>query len=365
MLRLGVVPDFAEENWPSMDLVAKELFGQIAAGAGGDVSAVDLRPAYAKRFSRVPLLKGKTALNADRFLNRMRRYPVHLKKFAKQFDAFHVCDHAYANVVHALPAEKCGVFCHDLDTFRCLFEPEKERRPRWFQSMMRRVLGGLQKAAVIFHTTDDVRRQLVARGIADEARLVKAPYGVSPVFTPEGERKPGRYVLHVGSGIQRKRLDVLLDVFARLREAHRDLTLIQIGATWSDQQAAQIERLGIGKFVTQFPRLPQSEIASFYRGAQVVLMPSDAEGFGLPVIEALACGSVVVASGIASLMEAGGSAAVYCGVGEVDEWARVVDEILRKPARAPTREARLAQAGTFSWAAHARIICEALRKISD
>src|SRR5262249_27266387 len=141
-----------------------------------------LRPAYAKRFARLPLLKSKMALNADRFLNRMRRYPAHLKKFSNQFDCFHVCDHAYANVIHALPSQRCGVFCHDLDTFRCLFEPDKERRPRWFRSMMRRVLSGLQKAAVIFHTTEDVRRQIIERGIADTARLVKAPYGVSPVF---------------------------------------------------------------------------------------------------------------------------------------------------------------------------------------
>src|SRR6185295_13611848 len=137
-----------------MDLVADTLLQEIQAGRAGDVRAESLCPPFTKSAMRVPGLGRRTAAyNADRVLNRMSFYPRHLKRLSGDFDCFHVCDHAYANTVLALPAERTGVFCHDLDTFRCLFEPEKEPRPRWFKSMMRKVLKGLESAAVIFHTT--------------------------------------------------------------------------------------------------------------------------------------------------------------------------------------------------------------------
>ena len=81
--------------------------------------------------------------------------------------------------------------------------------------------------------------------------------------------------------------------------------------------------------------LTRAELAEVYRRAAVVLVPSEAEGFGLPVIEALACGAAVVASDIPALREAGGPAAVYAPVGDVGAWADAVAKVLADPAAAP------------------------------
>src|SRR5262249_3532177 len=233
-----------------MDLVAEML---LAQPSGLDVRQVC--PPYRRRLTRLPWVgRPRLAINADRLLNRFVNYPSHLRRCRGDFDLFHVVDHSYAHLVRVLPADRTGVFCHDLDTFRCLLEPERERRPRWFRTMTRRILTGMQKAAVVFHTTDEVRRQIERHGLIDPARLVKAPLGLASEFDPTaGDDRAitpalegGPFLLHVGSCIPRKRIDVLLAVFAELHARRPELRLVKVGGPWTAQQTEQIERHGIG-----------------------------------------------------------------------------------------------------------------------
>ena len=95
-------------------------------------------------------------------------------------------------------------------------------------------------------------------------------------------------------------------------------------------------------------------LAALYRRAALVLLPSAREGFGLPVIEALACGTPVVSSNLPVLREVGGRAAEYCPVGDVPAWTRTILALLDERATAPERwNARRAQgtfwAGRYSW----------------
>jgi glycosyltransferase involved in cell wall biosynthesis len=94
-----------------------------------------------------------------------------------------------------------------------------------------------------------------------------------------------------------------------------------------------------------------------------VLLPSEAEGFGLPLIEALACGASVVASDIPVLREVGAEAVTYCPVGDVLAWAEQVTRLLADPVTAPPREVRLSRAARFTWAAHVRTIAEAYLRL--
>jgi glycosyltransferase involved in cell wall biosynthesis len=269
-------------------------------------------------------------------------------------------DHSYAQLVHVLPPERTGVFCHDLDTFRCLLEPASAPRPKWFRAMARRTLRGLQKAAVVFHNSLDTRHEIERFVLIDPRRLVHAPLGVSPEFTADRpaseEPRANRFLLHVGSCIPRKRMDVLLQVFAEVRRNYPDLKLVKVGGPWQPEQKDLINRLGIAAGIQQDIGVDRGTIARLYRQAAIVLMPSEAEGFGLPVIEALACGSIVVASDLAVLREVGGRAAVYCPVADVAAWSQTVGRLLADPAQAPLRSVRIAQAQRFSWAAHAEII---------
>ena len=99
-------------------------------------------------------------------------------------------------------------------------------------------------------------------------------------------------------------------------------------------------------------------LASVYRRATLVLQPSEREGFGLPVAEALACGTPVVSSDIPALREAGGFGAIYCRVGDLDAWTAAVGTLLRERQDGgddwvARRNRALAHGRRFTLAAHA------------
>jgi glycosyltransferase involved in cell wall biosynthesis len=385
--RLAVLTDFPDEGWPSMDLCGDMLLAHLPRTGPCAVEPARVCPPFRRLAGHIPAaLAGRRGTwvtrNADRWLNRFVHFPRHARRQVRdrRFDLYHVADHTYAQLVHELPRGRAGVFCHDLDAFRCLLEPARERRPRWFRAFTRRILTGLQRAAVVFHSTEAVGRDLVRFGVVAADRLVHAPYGVAPEFTfapgpaPPAASAPwlrklaGRlWVAHVGSCIPRKRIDVLLEVVAAVRRAHPglDLGLVKVGGAWSTEQEEQIARLGLGVAITHVVGCTRSELATVYNLSSVVLVPSEAEGFGLPVVEALACGAPVLGSDIAALREAGGPAALYAPAGDVAAWSLALTQLLTNPATAPARDARLAWAARFSWAAHAETIAGAYHRLLD
>jgi glycosyltransferase involved in cell wall biosynthesis len=240
--------------------------------------------------------------------------------------------------------------------------------------MARRVLDGLQKAAIVFHGSRLIRQQMEKYGLIDPNRFVYAPYGIALEFTPEArDAEPEDtvlaglntrpFLLHVGSCIPRKRIDVLLDVFAQVHTRHPDFLLVQVGGTWTDAQQKQINRLRFANSVHQLRGLNRKTLASLYRKARLVLQPSEAEGFGLPVLEGLACGSVVIATDLPVLREAGGEAAVYCPLGHIPAWTDTVCRLIERPSTAPELSIRLSHAECYSWSAHARTILSAYQRL--
>ncbi len=369
MIRIGVVQDYLEERWPSMDLAAEMLLDALRREHAATVDAVALRPVFRARVARLPwppALAGR-ARNADRLLNRFWDYPRWLRARRSSSDVFHLCDHSYSQLVTELPPGRAGVYCHDIDTFRCLVEPALDPRPPWFRAMAARVLRGFRAAAVVFHSTRAVREELERHALVDPGRLVHAPLGVAPEFRPGPGGPPpveGRFVLHVGSMATRKRIDVLLDVFAALAQADGGLRLVQVGGPWSEEHRRLIGRHGVAERVVQVSGVSRSELARLYRAAALVLQPSEREGFGLPVLEALACGAQVLASDLPVFREVGGSALTYAPVGDVAAWVSAARDALERPERAPPRAARLARAAELSWSRHAETIVGAYRRLA-
>jgi glycosyltransferase involved in cell wall biosynthesis len=365
--RLAVICDLLEEGWPSMDLATDSLLEQLAQTDA--IEATRIRPAMKRRFSCIS--GSGLNRNADRFLNRFLDYPRHLRAQRPRFDAFHVGDHSYAQLVHVLPEQRTGVFCHDLDTFACILTPASDPRPRWFRAMARRILRGFEKAAIVFHSTAVLRRSIEEYGLVDPARLVLAPYGIAAEFGPEAAPEPSHavmpgdapFVLHVGSCVPRKRTDVLLAVFAELRARQPSLRLVQVGGEWRAEQRRQIESLRLADAIVQVRGIERRVMAGLYRRAALVLQPSEREGFGLPVIEALACGAIVVASAIPPIEEIGAEAVVLCPVGDVSRWVETSLRLLSNPGAAPAREIRLARARRYSWREHARIVGDAYLRL--
>lgn len=367
-LRVGVVADLLEEGWPSMDLVADMLVAHLGEEDHA-VETVLLRPAFRTRIGRLAGVNGRP-LTIDRIINRFYDYPRWLTTETVRADVFHLVDHSYAHLVGALPRGRVVVTCHDTDAFRGLLGDgvSESRLPR---RLARRVLDGLRAADIVACVSETTRRELVSLGLVPADRTEVVVNGVHPACSPRPDAGADRAaaamlgpvrgpeLLHVGSTIARKRIDVLLKVFHTIAATRADARLIRVGGTFTREQSRMAIDLGIADRITVLPFLDRAVLAAVYRRATIALMTSDREGFGLPVVEAMACGTPVVASDIAALREVGGDAACYASVGDLDTWRRTVTRLLDEKGARPVewarrRDAALARASLFSWSAYAR-----------
>ena len=357
-LRVALVADMPEERWPSMDLVGEMLQEQL--GRRSDVDPLLIRPSMKRRFSRADDFSSGR-YNADRLVGRMIDYPRDLRALRDRFDVFHIIDHSYANLALDTPAGRTVVTCHDIDAFRALVEPETFRRPWWMRKIAARVLGGMQSAAKVTCDSNATRDALLSYELMPESKLVVIPLGVHPSCSPEISQADTALeailpagaapeLLHVGSTIERKRIDILLLVFAAVRARHPETKLLRVGGEFTGEQRTLAEKLGLMGSIVVLPYLDRDLLAAVYRRACALLLPSSAEGFGLPVVEAQASGTPVVCSDLPVLREAGGDAADYVGIRDIEGFAtRVIRLLEDENLRTSRSEAGLKNAARFSW----------------
>jgi glycosyltransferase involved in cell wall biosynthesis len=164
-------------------------------------------------------------------------------------------------------------------------------------------------------------------------------------------------LLHVGSTVPRKNIEGLLRVVAAVRHTIPRVRLVRVGGELTAAQECLARDLGVFGAILSLPSLDTRTLAAVYRRATVLLLPSVREGFGLPMLEALASGTPVIASDIPALREVGGTAAVYCPVHDTRSWRdatlKVVSEGLSHVG--PTRRglARVPHASRYTWARYA------------
>jgi glycosyltransferase involved in cell wall biosynthesis len=374
-LSVGVAADYAEERWPSMDLAAELLVAALRAHT--PYAPTLLRP-------RMPRAFGWTgagaAHNADRLIGRHLAYPRWLRHRAEDFALFHVADHSYAHLVRSLPAARTVVTCHDLDAFRSILEPERERRPAWFRRMMGRVLDGLARAAHVVCDSDAVHAELLSHGVLPPDRVTTVPLPAHPDFSAKpvaeadaraaqllGSAAEGRTeILHVGSTVPRKRIPLLLEALSRL-PSRDTVRLIRVGGALTAEQRRLAERLGVAGRIVELPFLDRPTLAAVYRRASFVVNPSEREGFGLPLVEAMACGAPVLAADLTVLREVGGDAVRYVAGEDADAWAAALEETIARltlpDTRASARETALRRAERFGLAAYGRGIADVYARV--
>lgn len=177
--------------------------------------------------------------------------------------------------------------------------------------------------------------------------------GVDEKFVPDQEPLPDlpeNYILMVGHRGQYKDASVLFRAFGAIAARYRDVHLVCIGGgPFNRDEKALLERLGIAARVRQDvlsdPRMPAA-----YANALAFVFPSRHEGFGLPVLEAMACGTPTITAEATSLPEVGGDAARYFPVGDDETLAQVLTEVLDDAAlRAELSKRGIRRAAQFSW----------------
>jgi glycosyltransferase involved in cell wall biosynthesis len=264
----------------------------------------------------------------------------------------------YHETNHAAPRFRgpVALTIHDLSTIR--FPGTQEpARARHFGRALRE---GARGAARIATPTEAIAREVVDLLGVPPGQVRAIPHGVDPAFTPEGARRswPRRYLLYLGALNPRKGIDTLAAAFAALPERiRRDHDLLVAGPRERAVDAiASATLLGY---------VPEADLPALLRGAAAFCYPSRYEGFGLPLLEAMACGIPCVASDDPALVEVAGGAALHAPRGDAAALAAALERALDdETVRADLRARGPLRASAFTWersaVAHQGLYREAL-----
>jgi glycosyltransferase involved in cell wall biosynthesis len=207
---------------------------------------------------------------------------------------------------------------------------------------------------MVITPTEAIKRQAIDRFHLNPSRVVAIPLAASRIFHPTAVRPDGpSYLLYVGTLEPRKNLGFLLDVWREVRRNH-PVDLVLAGRRRSDFDGLLREQ---GMRVEGF--VPDEELPKLYSGALACLYPSCYEGFGLPVLEAMQCGAVVIASQDPAIAEVADDAAILLNVSERQAWVETLDSIIAQPQQFQAfREKAIARAAQFSWSTTAKLTRE-------
>lgn len=220
-----------------------------------------------------------------------------------------------------------------------------------------------RRAAAVITVSHAAKADVVVELGLDPARVVVTHEAAKPTFGPLGAAEAARarsrfklapgYLLAMGSADPRKNIETLLRAYAavpgELRQRH------PLAIVWTHQHLAGslgelASSLGIAEQIVPLARVDDAELAALYAGAAAFVFPSRYEGFGLPPLEAMACGTPVIAADNSSIPEIVGDAALLVNAESVTGLAGAIERVLREQElRSELSERGLRRAGGFSW----------------
>ena len=250
---------------------------------------------------------------------------------------------------HKKHAQQCVVTVHDLIPLTPIAQYPFLRRLLFKLSTR-----GLSHAAQIVADSEHTKQDIIRYLHLPEQRITVIPLGVdTTIFKPRNMKKKPLSILYVGSEEPRKNFSVLLKAFALLKKKLPQAKLINVGtAQWPDARQKSLElmyNLGLYADDVVFKGYVDNLVVEYNR-AEVFVFPSLYEGFGLPVLESMACGTPVICSSKTSLPEIGSDAVLYFDGNNTEVLAERLYAVLTQPQlRQELRTKGFEQAKKFTW----------------
>jgi glycosyltransferase involved in cell wall biosynthesis len=358
-MKVTLFRDLPSEHWFSMERYADELYGALRE-CGVDVRAYVLpRP--------LATISGRAGAWLNHFW-RMAIYPVAARY--QQGDINHVIDHSYGHLLKRIDPVRTVITCHDLAPL-ALGAGSGLSRKLWDVSF--RAMPG---AARIIAISESTRSEIARFTQYPATKISRIYYGVSPDFrTRVTSREIARVrerahaldrplILHVGSCEPRKNIEAILSAL----EAARDLQpmFVQVGGRFSQSQVRIIEEHELKHLVIQIPPARGIDLCGWYQSADVLAFPSWYEGFGMPVLEAMASELPVVTSNATSLPEAAGEAAIQIRPDDDAGLAEAIRSVLRSDSlRSEMKRKGLQHSAEFTWERTARKTATVYRQLAS
>lgn len=254
----------------------------------------------------------------------------------------------------------CVATIHDLSFIRYpQLHPSK--RVAWLTSELPKTLA---RADFLITDSEQVRQELITRYAVDEQRVRAIYLGAADCYTelPASQTRStlseyglehDRYLLFVGTLEPRKGVDTLIEAWSRLPEPMRqEYPLVLAGARgWNNHDLqARIDSLALTHGLRHLQFVPTEALPSLYAGASIFVYPSLYEGFGLPVLEAMNCGTPVICTSETTMAEFSAGTTMLCEPGNSEQLTDSMQKLLEDDARRATLgKAGLERAKVFSW----------------
>ena len=307
-------------------------------------------------------LRGRSVANVSRKLASIFYVPLaHLQACDVFFGANFFLPRALSAV-----AGKRVITIHDL-TYRRYPELLHEET---LANLKREMLREISRADAVICVSEATRKDVLADYPVEPSRIVTihSGIGVRPSHAVSRAAAPGHYLLFVSTIEPRKNLDVLLEAFELLRDQHRyDGDLVIVGKVgWKAEGV--MNKLDSSRWrsaIRHLDYLDRDQLTAIYRGADAFVLPSIYEGFGFPILEAMAAGVPVLAARSSSLPEIGGDAAIYFNPGNAAELATAIALVLtdRAVSHALVDKGRR-RAAEFRWDKTAEKTLEVFRRVA-
>ncbi|MEO0136773.1 MAG: glycosyltransferase family 1 protein [candidate division WOR-3 bacterium] len=291
-------------------------------------------------------------------------YRIH-KKFP-EYDLYHF---ANQNLSFLISKTNSIITCHDLAP---LIVPDHPSEKIW----RRFIYWGLKKALIIMADSDSTKKDLIKIYGISEKKIKTVYLGVEHnIFRPLQNKEILKHklnipedfkvILNVGTEKYRKNIPCLLKAFAKLLADYKNIILIRVGRQ-SDTTRQLIRKLGIENNIKYFENVKENELPDFYNAADIFVMPSFYEGFGLPALEAMSCGTPVVVANTSSLPEIVGEAGLKVNPYSVLEIYEGIKKLLdNRSLYSELKEKGITQAKKFTWQKTADSVAEIYENFTD
>ncbi len=292
-------------------------------------------------------------------------------------DVNHIIEHGYGHLAFSLDFRRTVVTFHDA----MLFKLQAHELPTAAYSRLTMVgarisMAAIRRVAAVITVSESSRNDLLRFTDCDPSRVHVIAQGVSERFRPldvqNGDRPEETgcqtlRILHVGHcGVYKNIEGILQSLPLLIRRLGPQVVFVKVGGPFTRSQLALIARLGVEKHVQHLGMVPAGDLPGIYANADLFLMPSHYEGFGLPVLEAMACGTPVIASNQGSLPEVVGDAGLLVEPTDVKQIAAAAERLLMDPElHAELRKKGLQRARTFTWERTARETLAVYRSVCD